>query len=182
MKKESGFSLVELMVVVSITMLLLAWGVPSFNTWNKKHNIENQMVQLYSDLQFGRMTAYGRKVVSGIFWGTGASIPASTQTNLTPYLIRYDNSNPSSNSIETAGTSVKIGAAQIKYPITVTVNPAQNSLIFDGRGFLSLPPAVTTNNVTFYVAPSFGAAIDCVAVTSTRIILGKMSAGTCGPK
>lgn len=75
MKKESGFSLVELMVVVSITMLLLAWGVPSFNTWNKKHNIENQMVQLYSDLQFGRMTAYGRKVVSGIFWEQAPASP-----------------------------------------------------------------------------------------------------------
>ncbi len=71
MKEESGFTLVEVMVVVSITVLLLAWGVPSYSTWNKKHNIENQMVQLYSDLQFARMTAYGSKVVSGVYWGTG---------------------------------------------------------------------------------------------------------------
>ena len=74
MKKESGFTLVELMVVVSITVLVLAWGIPSYSTWKKKHDIENQMVQLYSDLQFGRMTAYGSKVVSGVCWGTGASI------------------------------------------------------------------------------------------------------------
>ena len=65
MKKESGFTLVELMVVVAITVLVLAWGIPSYSTWRTKHDIENQMVQLYSDLQFGRMTAYGRKVVSG---------------------------------------------------------------------------------------------------------------------
>ena len=76
MKKESGFTLVELMVVVSITVLLLAWGIPSYSTWKTKHDIENQMVQLYSDLQFGRMTAYGRKVVSGVCWGTGGTIPS----------------------------------------------------------------------------------------------------------
>ena len=85
MKKESGFTLVELMVVVSITVLVLAWGIPSYSTWRTKHDIENQMVQLYSDLQFGRMTAYGRKVVSGVFWGTGGTIPKSTPANPTPY-------------------------------------------------------------------------------------------------
>ena len=76
MKKESGFTLVELMVVVSITVLLLAWGIPSYSTWNTKHDIENQMVQLYSDLQFGRMTAYGSKVVGGVLWGTAARSPS----------------------------------------------------------------------------------------------------------
>ncbi len=73
MKQERGFTLVELMVVVSITVLMLAWAIPSYSTWKKKHDIENQMVQLYSDLQFGRMTAYGSKVLTGILWGGGAS-------------------------------------------------------------------------------------------------------------
>ena len=80
MKKESGFTLVELMVVVSITVLLLTWGIPSYSTWKKKHDIENQMVQLYSDLQFGRMTAYGSKVVSGVCWGTGGTSQATPPT------------------------------------------------------------------------------------------------------
>ena len=136
-----------------------------------------------SDLQLGRMTAYGRKVVSGVFWGTGGTIPKSTTANPTPYHIRYDNSSPLNNSIEDTGTDVQIRAVAIKYPITVLVNPPQNSVIFDGRGFLSpIPPAATANNVTFYVTPSSGAAMDCVAVTSTRITLGKMNAGNCAPK
>ena len=186
MKKESGFTLVELMVVVAITVLVLGWGIPSYSAWRTKHDIENQMVQLYSDLQFGRMTAYGRKVVSGVFWGTGGTIPKSTPANPTPYEIRYDNSNPLNNSIDDTGTDVKIpGPAAIKYPITVVVSPVQilNSVSFDGRGFLNtLNQAAPASSITFSVSSSSGAAMDCVAVTSTRITLGKMNAGNCAPK
>ncbi|MGO9021320.1 MAG: Tfp pilus assembly protein FimT/FimU [Syntrophobacteraceae bacterium] len=185
MKEERGFTLVELMVVVSITVLLLAWGVPSYSTWKKKHDIENQMVQLYSDLQFGRMTAYGRKVVAGVYWGTGAGIPTTTL-----YQIRYDASNPLNNSIEDTGTDVQIGAAvTLKYPITISANEngvsvTQNSASFDGRGFLNYTgnPADPATQIIFSVSSSYGAAMDCVNVTSTKITLGKMISGSCSPK
>jgi prepilin-type N-terminal cleavage/methylation domain-containing protein len=165
MKKQGGFTLVELMVVVSITVLLLAWGIPSYSSWKKKHDIENQMVQLYSDLQFGRMTAYGGKVVSGVWWGGG--------TNIASYQIRSDANN---NGVINDNVDKQIVAVvSPKYAITASVN--QQSLSFDGRGFLS--PA---NPITFSVSSASGAAIDCVAASSTRIILGKMKAGNCAPK
>lgn len=162
MKKERGFTLVELMVVVSITVLLLTWGIPSFSTWKKKHDIENQMVQLYSDLQFGRMTAYGNKVISGVCWTAG-----NTFTN---YQIKSDTNND--------GTfATRIGAAvTAKYAITPS-STAQSSVSFDGRGFLN-----PNNSISFSVAASSGAAMDCVAVSSTRIILGKWDGAKCNAK
>jgi prepilin-type N-terminal cleavage/methylation domain-containing protein len=188
MKKQGGFTLVELMVVVSIAALLLAWGIPSFNTWNIKHGIEGQMVQLYSDLQFARMTGYGDKAASGVYWGTGAIIATSTSANPTSYFIRSDSSsNPVAMAIEQP-PFITITATATKYPINVNVsaNPKQilNSVSFDGRGFLLPAPNQTTapSNVTFYVMSNSGAAIDCVAVTSTRITIGKMNAGLCAPK
>ncbi len=171
MKKEGGFTLVELMVVVSITVLLLTWGIPSYSSWKKKHDIENQMVQLYSDIQFGRMTAYGSKVVSGVWWGGGASI--------TSYQIRSD---ANGNGVIDDNVDTQIGATvSPKYGITPSVNN-QNSVSFDGRGFLNTPGQDPANPITFYVASSSGVAIDCVAVSSTRIILGKMNAGNCAAK
>jgi prepilin-type N-terminal cleavage/methylation domain-containing protein len=171
MKKEGGFTLIELMVVVSITVLLLAWGIPSYSNWKKKHDIENQMVQLYSNLQFGRMTAYGGKLVSGVWWGTGASI-----TSNSGYQIRSDANN--NGVIDDTGVDTQIGATVYpKYAITATGSPGQNSVSFDGRGFLD--PA---DPITFSVSSASGAAIDCVVVSSTRITLGKMNAGNCAPK
>lgn len=165
MKTEGGFTLIELMVVVSITVLLLAWGIPSYSTWKKKHDVENQMVQLYSNLQLGRMTGYCRKVVSGVWWGGGASI--------TSYQIRSDANN--NGVIDDTGDTQIGTTVSPKYAITASVN--QNSVSFDGRGFLD--PA---NPITFSVSSAFGAAMDCVAVSSTRITLGKMNAGNCAPK
>ncbi len=184
MKKESGFTLVELMVVVSITALLLAWGIPSFTTWNNKHGIESQMIQLYNDLQSGRMTGYSNKVVSGVWWGSGASIAVGAG-----YQIRYDNSgDPPNYSIDTLpGPIVSIATTPIKYGINVTAIPAQalNSVGFDGRGFLNTTNlAANTTSITFSVPDAVGAAMDCVAVSSTKITLGKMNTATaiCQPK
>jgi prepilin-type N-terminal cleavage/methylation domain-containing protein len=168
MKKEGGFTLVELMVVVSIAVLLLAWGLPSYSSWKKKHDVENQMVQLYSDIQFGRMTAYSGKVVSGVWWGGN--------TPFASYQIRSDANN--NGTIDDTGVDTQIGAT-VSPKYAITSSAAQNSVSFDGRGFWS-PSG--PNPITFSVAPSFGAAVDCVTVSSTRVTLGKMTAGSCAPK
>lgn len=168
---QGGFTLIELMVVVSIALLLLAWGMPSYSTWKKKHDIENEMVQLYSDLQFGRMTAYSDKAVSGVWWGGG--------TQITSYQMRSDANN--NNTIDDSGVDTKIGGSvKLAYALTLSAN--QNSVSFDGRGFLNTPGADPANPITFSVPSSSGAAVDCVAVSTTRIILGKMNGGTCAPK
>jgi prepilin-type N-terminal cleavage/methylation domain-containing protein len=162
MKKEDGFTLVELMVVVSITALLLTWGVPSYSTWKKKHDIENQMVQLYSDLQFTRMNAYGTKVVSGVWWGGG--------TNINTYWVKSDTSNNGNFNTQIGG------AVNVKRDCAITSSAPQNSVSFDGRGFGPV------NSITFNITPTYGAGIDCVAVSSTRIILGRMNGNTCMPR
>ncbi len=174
MKQERGFTLVELMVVVSITVLMLAWAIPSYSTWKKKHDIENQMVQLYSDLQFGRMTAYGSKVLTGILWGGGASFSS--------YQIMTDTGNNQTidGGATQLGATVSVGS---RVP-PITPSAAQKSVTFDGRGFLYTTNADPANTITFYVTPSSGAAMDCVNVTSTKITLGRWNAGnaSCAPK
>ncbi len=166
MRKQSGFTLVELMVVVSITILLLAWGVPSYSSWKKKHEVENQVFQLYSDLQFARMNAYSHKIASGICWAGG--------TSLTSYTIRSDSND--NGQIDDSGGFTQIGnGVTSKY--TITSNVSETSVTFDGRGFLS-----PNTPVMFYISPNYGAANDCVGVSSTRITVGKKNGSTCSPK
>jgi len=176
MKKEAGFTLIELMVVVSIMLLLLAWGIPSYTTWKLKHDVENEMIQLYSDLQLGRMTAYGSKVVSGVLWAGAAS------TNITSYQIMSDTNN--NGTIDNGATQVPgTGTVTPKYPIVSSAD--QQSVSFDGRGFLYTANASDpADPVTFSVNVSLSsaAAMNCVCVSTTKITLGKMNAGVCQPK
>jgi prepilin-type N-terminal cleavage/methylation domain-containing protein len=181
MKHERGFTLVELMTVISIVVLLLAWGIPAYSTWKVRHDIENEIVQLYSDLQFGRMTAYGDKVITGILWGAGQN-----STNFTSYKIMSDTNN--TGTIDSSATQVQgTSTVNLKYPITTA---DQQSVSFDPRGYLyigytSITPD-TANPITFTVnsALSAQAALNCVNVTTNRIILGKINVGTgvCQPK
>ncbi len=159
--------MIEVMVVVGLSVLLLSWGLPAFSSWKNKHDIENQVLRLYSDLQFARMTAYSRKVVAGVWWGGG--------TSLGSYQIRIDGNNDGDVD-DTLGTDVQLGATEnSQWPITASVN--QPSVSFDGRGFLS-----PDQPLSFRVSSSTGVSIDCVDVSTTRVIVGKWNGATCSPK
>ncbi len=166
MRNNRGFTLVELMVVVTISILLLSWGIPAYSTWKKKHDVESQITKLYGDIQLARMTAYSQKAITGIWWGSG--------TSFLSYQIRQDGNN--NNQIDNDGGDVQLGET-ISCSCGISPSVTQEAVSFDGRGFLN--PA---SPITFHISSTAGAAIDCVAVSSTRIVIGKMNAGTCTPR
>jgi Tfp pilus assembly protein FimT len=159
------------MVVVSISLLLLFWGIPAFSKWKSKHDVAGQMEMLYSDLQFARMNAYSQKVVSGAWW--------NNQSPFTSYQVRADATK--NNSIDDAGDT-QIGSKTVALKYSVTASPNQNSVSFDGRGFINLTVADPANPVNFYVASSNGSPVDCVSVSNTRIALGKWDGANCKAK
>ena len=160
------------MVVVAISALLLAWGIPAFSTWNSRHTVEAEIAQLFSDLQYARMSAYGSKNLTGIYWGGGAS--------MTQYTI-MTNMNANATTIDIGATQAGGAVNTSKYPLTLT--PSQNSVSFDGRGLLYTGCANdTATQITFYISPDYGAGTDCVSVTLTRILSGKWNGTTCNPR
>ncbi len=169
MRNSKGFTLTELMVVVGLSVLLLAWGLPAFSSWKNKHDVENQVLKLYSDLQLARMTAYSRKVVAGVWWGGG--------TSLGSYQVRTDGNGD--GDVDDTGTDPQMGAAVNG---SLTASASQPSVAFDGRGFLDIDTTHPAGSLVFSVPSSAGVSIDCVDVSGTRIIVGKMNGGTCSPK
>lgn len=169
MRNSKGFTLTEVMVVVGISVLLMVWGMPAFSTWKRKHDVENQVLKLYSDLQYARLTAYSQKVVAGVWWGANE--------NFTVYQVRTDdNGNGNINDSLGSGGDTQVGAT-VTSPWTITASVDQNSVSFDGRGFLS-----PSSPMTFSIASTTGASVNCVSVSSTRIYVGKMNAGACTPQ
>jgi prepilin-type N-terminal cleavage/methylation domain-containing protein len=56
-KKNSGFTLIELMVVIVVTGIFIAIGVPNFMSWLPKYRLKSAVRDLYSNMQLAKMTA-----------------------------------------------------------------------------------------------------------------------------
>jgi prepilin-type N-terminal cleavage/methylation domain-containing protein len=57
MKKKSGFTLLELIIVIVILGILTAIGVPNYLSWLPKYRLKSAARDLYSNMQLAKMTA-----------------------------------------------------------------------------------------------------------------------------
>ena len=57
MRKRSGFTLIELAVVILLSVILTGVGVPNFLSWLPKYRLKSAARDLYSNLQLAKMTA-----------------------------------------------------------------------------------------------------------------------------
>ncbi|MBE0502306.1 MAG: prepilin-type N-terminal cleavage/methylation domain-containing protein, partial [Desulfuromonadales bacterium] len=56
-KTDSGFTLIEVLIVIVIIGLIAAIGTPSFNNWRQNANVSADMRRLYGFFQKARIEA-----------------------------------------------------------------------------------------------------------------------------
>lgn len=57
MKKQEGFTIMELMVVLAITAIIMAIAIPNMVSWRQSQQFSRATRQVYSDMQKARMSA-----------------------------------------------------------------------------------------------------------------------------
>jgi len=65
-KKNSGFTLVELMVAIGIFSILLTIAIPNFLTWQSSYRFKKAVQELYHGFQLARMVAMKEHVLCTI--------------------------------------------------------------------------------------------------------------------
>lgn len=58
---SKGFTLIELMVTITVMAILIAIAVPSFNKWLSKYQIEADTKDIYALIQDSRAKAFSQK-------------------------------------------------------------------------------------------------------------------------
>jgi prepilin-type N-terminal cleavage/methylation domain-containing protein len=57
MRKESGFTLIELMVVIAIVAILASLAIPNFISWLPKRHLQSAASDIQSTIQLARLEA-----------------------------------------------------------------------------------------------------------------------------
>jgi prepilin-type N-terminal cleavage/methylation domain-containing protein len=164
MRGNSGITLVELMVALTVFgVLVIALGF-TYQGWQKGYRVESQMKTMYVDL----MNARGRAMRSNrIHFVTLAA---------TSYSL-YEDTNPApdgNRTLETAAPAddeILTTDVNPNYPI-VWSGAADTQIAFTGRG-------ISQDNKTICIMEESD--YNCVKLSATRINLGKLTAigGAC---
>jgi len=158
MKKHSGFTLVELMVVVAIAGMAMAFAIPAMGTFIKNERLVTQINTLVGHLAYARSEAVTRRQqvilcassnmtsCSGADWATG-------------WILFIDADNGSDFD---AGEQILRAKAPLEGIGTTLVSSAGSMVIYDNRGFS--PNA----NGVFSLCDDRGAAhVKSISITNT---------------
>lgn len=149
-----GFSLMELLIVITLIGILSALGTFAFSQYSKKSQMATQTRLLYGDLMEYRVKAlYEKKNWTFKMSAAKYEIYSSAATAVTP-----------------------VTTVALKHPVEFKSTPAP-PIEFDTQGVIPLADANTV-----CVASANDSVVDSVVISRTRVQIGKRKAGTdCDP-
>lgn len=158
----SGFSLVELVVVIAIMGIVLSVATINFQSWQTKNRMEAQMREIFVDLNEARTNAFTQKMNHRITFQPNSYI-----------LKNYSTENEARSAGRTT-ISKNLQFGLTKKNGTNLANSIANTFVeFDSSG-------LTSNNFTVIMNPlSADVAINCMVIFETRINLGKINGTEC---
>lgn len=160
MMNKSGFTLIELIVVMLIFGILLAIAGISGKAMLDKYRVESQTKEMYVDLMNARARAMQRSRMHFV---------ALTATRYTVY--EDTNTGPDGNGTPEPALDTQVVRKDFNPLYSIAWNVVGDTITFDTRGLIS-------GERSIWVSSDFGSAYNCIVIATTRILMGAWNGAT----
>jgi type IV fimbrial biogenesis protein FimT len=183
MKKEYGFTLMELMIAIVILCVLLGLAIPSFSRWLPRYRLRGAARDVYSNLQLAKMTAIKDRARCGVLFDVGNHsyrvVKSSNATfgdgDGTDTTIKTVNFSEYGSGVDYGNGSATSGIDGGGFDNGVTL--VEDGIVFDSRGMVYSPSGPATTNGYVYLKNNKSNAF-AVGVLSSGVILIRRWTGT----
>ncbi len=164
-KVALGFTLLELIIVITIMSIILAVGIPSFMKWKEKYEVESDTKSIFLLLSEARRRSFFEKRICGIGW---SSVP------ITSIYLACDTDNDEKIDDSPSG-------AVVYNTLKLSTSFNINNVLYKYLRFLKTGTAKDWGRI-FYSVASPSAKYDCVVVSHIRINMGHWDGNNCNPQ
>lgn len=74
MKREQGFTMLELLITIVILCVLLGLAIPGFSNWVPNYRLRGAVRDIYSNFQYAKMTAVKDRAGCGVLFDRANSL------------------------------------------------------------------------------------------------------------
>jgi prepilin-type N-terminal cleavage/methylation domain-containing protein len=146
-----GFTLLESMITLAIMGILAAIAIPSFSAWLPEYRLKCAVRELYSNMQFARMTSIRANVTYRLIFNTAnSSYTLQRPDKTTEKIIRFSDYDPSGNIGYGKGKATKSASSSGGQIPSDFISFQYNRAAFNSRG--------TGSNGYVYLANNKGTA------------------------
>jgi type IV fimbrial biogenesis protein FimT len=141
-KNGAGFTLVEMVIAVAIIAILLAAGMPSFQTFIENTKIRGATENMQAGLHLARMEAMRRNARVSLWMVNGLTSSCARSNSGTSWVVSQENPAGSCNAASSDTTSPRLiqsrsgsdGSTNINVSALDSANAASSCITFNGFG------------------------------------------------